>query len=90
MAIVDPSEYEPFCKLFPELTDTQTINTCLYSSGATHKEIAELRRISANAVRQSLSAAQKNLGLFTSSELRSVFMTRLMIDMYLSINKLNK
>lgn len=89
MAAIDPIRYEPLCKLFPEMTQTQAINTSMYSAGSTHAEIAELRGISSNAVRQSLNAAQKNLGVTSSGELRTIFLTRLLIDMYLKIEILN-
>lgn len=86
MANMDPIDYAPLCKLFPELTKNQIVNICLYTSGATHKQIAQIRDVSQDAVRQSFSSAQKRLRVVSSSELRSVFMARLIIDMYMSVN----
>lgn len=80
MAAVDPIVYAQLCKLFPELTQLQVTDTCLYSAGATYKETGELRGVSAETIKKSLEAARKRLDINNLQSLRLIFLSRVMLS----------
>lgn len=79
MAAVDPIVYAQLCKLFPKLTQIQVTDACLYASGATYKEIGELRGVSPETIKKSLEAAQKRLEIGNLQTLRMVFLSRIIL-----------
>ena len=79
MAAVDPIVYAQLCKLFPKLTQIQVTDACLYSAGATYKEIGELRGVSPETIKKSLEAAQKRLDITNLPTLRMVFLSRVIL-----------
>lgn len=79
MAAVDPIVYAQLCKYFPKLTQIQVTDACLYSAGATYKEIGELRGVSPETIKKSLEAAQKRLDIGNLQTLRMVFLSRVIL-----------
>lgn len=86
MAAMDPIHFEPVYKLFPSLTLLQVTDVCLYSAGATYREIGELRGVSSETIKKSLEAAQKKLSIFTLQSLKVVFLSRVFINLSLPVN----
>lgn len=86
MAAVDPIVYAQLCKLFPKLTQLQVTDTCLYSAGATYKEIGELRGVSPETIKKSLEAARKRLEINNLQSLRLIFLSRVMLSFKSSVN----
>lgn len=80
MAAVDPSQFFPLRKFFPELTDIQLANVCLFCTGCSYNDISELRGVSLDSVKESLKIAQSNLGLHSSQTLRIVVLSRLFMN----------
>ncbi|MFR0656158.1 conjugal transfer protein [Pantoea sp. SIMBA_079] len=86
MAALDPIHFESVYKLFPTLTLLQVTDACLYSTGATYREIGELRGVSSETIKKSLEAAQKRLSISGLQSLKVVFLSRLFIDLSLPIS----
>ncbi|NWC64010.1 conjugal transfer protein [Cedecea sp. P7760] len=80
MAAVDPIVYSKLCKLFPELTQLQITDTCLYSAGATYKESGELRGVSPETIKKSLEAARRRLDINNLQSLRLIFLSRVVLN----------
>ncbi|CAO95041.1 TraJ protein (plasmid) [Erwinia tasmaniensis Et1/99] len=85
MAAVDPSQFFPLRKSFPELTDIQLANVCLFCTGCSYNDISDLRGVSLDSVKESLKIAQSNLGLHSSQTLRIVVLSRLFMHTALSV-----
>lgn len=83
MAAMDPIHFEPVYKLFPSLTLLQATDVCLYSAGATYREIGELRGVSSETIKKSLEAAQKRLSILSLQSLKVVFLSRVFINLSL-------
>ncbi|ELD2083745.1 conjugal transfer protein [Enterobacter hormaechei] len=83
MAAMDPIHFEPVYKLFPSLTLLQATDVCLYSIGASYREIGEHRGVSSETIKKSLEAAQKKLSIFSLQSLKAVFLCRLFIKLSL-------
>lgn len=89
MAAVDPIVYAQLCKLFPNLTILQVADVCLYSAGATYKDIGQLRAVSPETVKKSLEAAQKRLCISNLQSLKVAFLCRLLFRQALSISSIS-
>ncbi|MGL5103484.1 MAG: helix-turn-helix transcriptional regulator [Plesiomonas sp.] len=79
MAALDPTQFEPFYKLFPELTPTETRVAIMHSAGMPPKEIGRLKGATGSTQRNQIANAREKLGLHTSGELRAVVQIRLLL-----------
>ncbi|MBU9819688.1 TraJ protein [Rahnella sp. BCC 1045] len=88
MAAVDPSQFSPLHKFFPELTELQAVHTCMLVFGhLSVAELAELRDIAPNTVMESMSSAQKKLGVGSMKHLRITVTNRVLMHIALYIFK---
>jgi len=86
MAAIDPIQFSPLRKFFPELTEIQSVHVCmLVFGGISVEDIAELRDVTPDTVKESLSSTQKRLGVGSMKLLRALVMSRILmsISMYL-------
>lgn len=86
MAAVDPIQFLPLCKFFPELTEIQSVHVCmLVFGGISVEDIAELRDVTTGTVKESLNSTQKRLGVGSMKLLRAIVISRVLmsISMYL-------
>jgi DNA-binding CsgD family transcriptional regulator len=79
MAALDPTQFEPFYKLFPELTRVETYTVILYSAALPFKDIARLKGGSAGTQKNLIANAREKLAVNTSSELKTAVQIRLLL-----------
>lgn len=88
MAAVDPIQFSPLRKFFPELTEIQSVHVCMLVFGhLSIEELAELRDIAPNTVKESMSSVQKKLGVNSMKLLRTLVMSRVLMHIALYIFK---
>jgi DNA-binding NarL/FixJ family response regulator len=88
MAAVDPIQFLPLRKFFPELTEIQSVHVCLLVFGQLSvEELAELRDIAPNTVKESISSVQKKLGVSSMKLLRTFVMGRVLMHIALYLFK---
>jgi len=69
---------ENFSYLFPELTDKQYLVLQMFTYGSAPKQLASYLGVSQATVNQHMAAVKKKLNCPTTSDLRYVFLTRVM------------
>ena len=74
MADMDPIHLKNAINLFPQLSETQTLNCYLFAAGANYQEISELRNKSPVSIKKTLEKAQANLQLHSVQSIRQVFL----------------
>lgn len=80
MAAVDPSQFSALSKFFPELTELQAVQVCtLVFNHLSVEELAEVRAIAPNTVKESMLSAQKKLGVNSMKLLRIVVTNRILV-----------
>lgn len=84
--MMNPTELEALCKLFPELSPAQAANVILLSMGASQEEIAEIRHVSAASVKRSLHDARTKLNMTNLGSLRPAILLRVMSSMFTCIS----
>ncbi|WP_151260344.1 helix-turn-helix transcriptional regulator [Pantoea ananatis] len=90
MAAVDPSHFSHLSKFFPELTELQAVHICMLVYGCISvEEIAELRSVTTDTVKESLRSAQKKLGVGSMKLLRSAVICRVLIGISIFIHREN-
>lgn len=81
MTAVDNKEFSQYCKIFPELTPTQSATSILFSMGLPITTIAEMRGVTDESVRKRLQETREKLGLSNISCVRGVVQVRLTMAM---------
>lgn len=76
--MINNQRVENFSYLFPELTDKQYLVLQMFTYGSAPKQLASQMGISQATVNQHMSAVKKKLNCPTTSDLRYVFLTRIM------------
>ncbi|WP_058970006.1 helix-turn-helix transcriptional regulator [Type-D symbiont of Plautia stali] len=88
MAAVDPSQFSAMGKFFPELTELQAVHVCmLVFNNLSVEELAELRDVAPNTVKESMSSAQKKLGVSSMKLLRTSVINRVLMHIAIYIFK---
>ncbi|MFS7253237.1 helix-turn-helix transcriptional regulator [Rahnella rivi] len=88
MAAVDPIQFLPLRKFFPELTEIQAVHVCMLVFGhLSVEELAELRNIAPNTVKESMSSVQKKLGVDSMKLLRVIVLSRVLMHIALYLFK---
>lgn len=88
MAAVDPSQFLPLRKFFPELTELQSVHVCMLAFGnISLEDLAELRDVAPDTVKESMNSAQKKLGVSSMKLLRTVVISRVLVSISLSLFK---
>lgn len=72
------SSHHNFHYAFPELTFRQYSILQAYSLGVTQKQIAVIHNITDSTVKEHLQVLRTKLGCHSTSELRYIFLTRLL------------
>lgn len=81
MATIDNKKLMQYCKIFPELTSTQSVIGMMYSMGLSINTIAELRDVSPDNVRKRLQETRQRLNLSSTSSIIGVVQVRLTMAM---------
>lgn len=88
MAAVDPSQFLPLRKFFPELTELQSVHVCMLVFGnISLEDLAELRDVATDTVKESMNSAQKKLGVSSMKLLRTIVISRVLVSISLSLCK---
>lgn len=69
-----------FSNILPELTLAQREIVMLFSVGFSVKKIAHMRNVSHFTVKNILTSAKNNLGVFSLDEIRSVVLLRVLMN----------
>lgn len=77
-----------YTNIFPELTLKQLAVLQLYACGFSIKQIAGQRSISEETVNKHLMVTRKKLEAFSSSELRCIYLNRMLNGIYQDIQGL--
>lgn len=84
MAAIDPIQFSPLRKFFPELTEIQSVHVCmLVFGGISVEDIAELREVTSDTVKESLNSTQKRLGVSSMKLLRAIVISRVLMSISL-------
>lgn len=84
MAAIDPIQFSPLRKFFPELTEIQSVHVCmLVFGGISVDDIAELREVTSDTVKESLNSTQKRLGVSSMKLLRAIVISRVLMSISL-------
>lgn len=86
MAEIDPQQFAPLSKFFPELTPLQSSQVCmLVFCHLTVEELADFRGVSVNTVKESMCAAQKKLRVSSIKDLKVAVTNRVLMRLVLAI-----
>lgn len=77
MAALDPTQFEPFYKLFPELTPAQTQAALLMAVGLPGKEVSQIQGYSTSRYSALTEEARERLEVPTKAVLRTAVQLRL-------------
>lgn len=84
--MLNPTELEKLCNLFPELSPAQAESIILMSLGSTPEEIADIRQVSAQSVKRSLYDARIKLRMRSLGSLRPAVLLRVMINIFTNVS----
>jgi len=87
VAAVDPIHFQSVYKIFPGLTLNQSTDMCIYSTGATYKDVGELRDVSPETIKKSLGGTRSKLELQTIQSTSTIFWGRFIV--FLSMDAVN-
>lgn len=88
MAAVDPSQFLPLRKFFPELTELQSVHVCMLVFGnLSIEDLAELRDVAPNTVKESMLSVQKKLGVNSMKLLRTIVVSRVLMHIAMFLYK---
>jgi DNA-binding CsgD family transcriptional regulator len=79
MAAVDPIHFQSIYKIFPGLTLNQATDLCLNSTGATYRDVGELRGVSSETIKKSLEITKSKLELHSVQSANTVFWGRFIV-----------
>ncbi|WP_152605881.1 helix-turn-helix transcriptional regulator [Dickeya undicola] len=81
MAVIDMAQLARYHSIFPELTEVQA-DTCLMVGMGMHiKTIADVRGVSQDAVKQSVTMAREKMGLSSLADVRLAVNVRVLLLM---------
>lgn len=76
----DLQKCNSFSNILPELSLAQRETVMLFSVGFSVKKIAHMRNVSHFTVKNILTAAKNNLGVFSLDDIRSVVLLRFLMN----------
>ncbi|MEN3262646.1 LuxR C-terminal-related transcriptional regulator [Sodalis endosymbiont of Spalangia cameroni] len=90
MAAIDPRQFRAVHKLFPQLTLTQSSDALMFSKGIPMAIIAEIRGISEDAVKNSLKAVRRKLGVTSTHAMITVIDVSVYLGMWSTLECVNE
>lgn len=81
MAALDPTQFEPFYKIFPELTQAQTQAVLLMAIGLPGKDVSQVKGYSTSRYSTLVEEARERLQVPTKGVLRTVVHLRVILGL---------